>query len=103
MHFGGLAGTKDGEVQACPDDDTNEDLVRDFDDDIREEEGLPGVCFGRALADLIEGALKDKAGYDLEFVSEKAVRLTTTYLLHKGRECCSHHEDGKQRVLQASG
>jgi hypothetical protein len=35
-------------------------VVRDFDYDVGQDKGLPGVCFAGSLTDLVERALVDK-------------------------------------------
>lgn len=52
-----VVGTKDQNGQ--------NDVVRDFNNNIGEEEGLPGICFARSFADFVERALTDEERHDL--------------------------------------
>lgn len=74
----------DGIVEASPDEDTSDDLVGDFDDDVGEHECLPGVGLAGAFADLVEGALCDEVRLDL---------------LDKDGEDGDDHEDTEDNVL----
>lgn len=68
------------------DHDTEQDLIRDLDRDVGNQESLPAVSFGWALADFIEISLKHEAREDL---------------LYEGREDGGDHEDGEDGVLYA--
>ena len=48
----------DGVVVGCEDDDAEEDLVWDLDGDVGNEEGFPGVCLRRTLANLVQLTLE---------------------------------------------
>jgi len=65
--------------------DAQQDLVGDFDGDVRDKKGFPAVGFGGPLAHLVEIALRDEARHDL---------------LHERREDGRDHEDGEDHVLQ---
>lgn len=54
-----------GVVKAGKGEDAGDDLVGDFDGDVGEEEGAPGVGFAGAFADFVEGALGYEEGEDL--------------------------------------
>jgi hypothetical protein len=55
----------DGVIERGEGEDAREDLVGDFDDDVGNQEGFPGVGLARALADFVERALRDKERLDL--------------------------------------
>ena len=55
------------EVVACPHDDTKNDLIRDFDDDIGNEERSPRIGLGGPFANFIQRSLLDKTRHDSEF------------------------------------
>ena len=63
-----------------------QDLPRDFNEDIGDEEGSPAVGLARAFADFVQGALGDEARH---------------YLLDEGAEDGSEHEDREDDVLEA--
>jgi len=63
--LGGGLDSDDGVVVASPDEDAHHNLVGDFDDDVGDEEGLPGVGLAGAFADFVEGALGYEEGHDL--------------------------------------
>ena len=67
-------------------EDTRDDLVGDFDDDVGNEECLPAVGFAGSLADLVERALADEKRHDL---------------VNQRGEDCGDHEDGEEHVLHA--
>ena len=66
LTLGGL-DADDGVIEAGPDEEAGDDLVRDFDDDVGDHEGFPGVGFAGAFADFVEGALGYEEGLDLEW------------------------------------
>jgi hypothetical protein len=49
-----------GIVVRTEDQNSQDDVVRDFDYDVGQNEGLPGVRFARSLADFVERALVDE-------------------------------------------
>jgi len=61
-------------------------LVRDLDNDVGNEEGLPAIGLAGSLANLVEGALADEKGHDL--VDQRG-------------EDRGDHEDGEEHVLHA--
>ena len=67
-------------------EDTRDDLVGDFDDDVGNEECLPAVGFAGSLADLIERALANEKRHNL---------------VNQGGENRGDHEDGEEHVLHA--
>jgi hypothetical protein len=75
----------DGVVPTEEDQDCHKRIPGQLDDDVGDHEGFPGVCFGRALARFIQGALGDEVGHNL---------------LNKLAEDGEEHEDGEHLVLQ---
>ena len=65
LAFGRLVVSEDWEIPGGPSENAKEDLIRNFNGDIGDEEGDPGVCFGRAFTDFIERTLSHKPGHDL--------------------------------------
>jgi len=63
--LGGGLDSDDGVVVAGPDEDTHHDLVGNFDNDVGDEEGFPGVGLAGAFADFVEGTLGYEEGHDL--------------------------------------
>ena len=55
----------DGIVESRIYQDTSDDLIRPFDDDVGAEESLPAVRFARPLADFVEAALSNEEWHDL--------------------------------------
>ena len=81
-----VAVQADGVVPADEDEEGGERVPREFDDDVGEHEGSPGVSLRGAFADLVEGALGDEVGHDL---------------LGELAEDSHEHEDGEELVLHA--
>jgi protein-disulfide isomerase-like protein with CxxC motif len=48
-----------------------DDVVRDFDYDVGQDKGLPGVRFAGSLADLVKRALVDEERHDLRRMVSK--------------------------------
>lgn len=82
----GVAVEPDGVVPCDEDEEAGESVPGEFDDDVREHEGAPGVYFRGPFARFVEGALGDEVGHDL-----------LDELAEDGEE----HEDGEELVSQA--
>lgn len=64
-----ILDSDNGVVEAGKDEDTSDDLVWDLDDNVGDDESLPGVRFAGTLADFVERSLGDKEGLNLKEVS----------------------------------
>ena len=60
-----VAVEADGVVPADENEESGERVPGEFDDDVGEHEGFPGVSLGGAFADFVEGTLGDEVGHDL--------------------------------------
>lgn len=65
-----LACADNGIVKARICEYAREDLIGNLDDDIGDEERLPGIRLGRALTNFVERSLGDEEGLDLLTVSK---------------------------------
>jgi hypothetical protein len=63
--YGTLSGTENWKVEACVNEDASDNLEGNFDDDIGNEEGFPGVSLAWAFSNLVELPLGDEEGLDL--------------------------------------
>jgi len=61
---GGL-DTLNGIVVGTEYQNSQDDVVRNFDDNVGKDEGLPGVCFAGSFTDLVKRALVDEERHDL--------------------------------------
>lgn len=50
---------------------SQDDVVRNFDDNVGKDEGLPGVCFAGSFTDLVKRALVDEERHDLRGLVSK--------------------------------
>jgi len=80
LALGGLVDAEDGGIVGGEDKGAKEELPWEFDEDVGGEEGGPGVGFGGAFTNFVEGALEDETGHDL---------------LDEGGEDGGEHEDGE--------
>jgi len=67
--------TLDGIVVGTEYQNSQDDVVRNFDDNVGKDEGLPGVCFAGSFTDLVERALVDEERHDLRDLVSKVSLL----------------------------
>jgi hypothetical protein len=70
----------DSIVVRTEDQNSQDDIVRDLNNDVGQDEGLPGVCFARSFTNLVKRTLVDEERHNLDEWSGRSTERTKIYI-----------------------